>query len=176
GKTVFVSSHLLAEVTQMADLVGIIATGRLVREGSIDDLLREMGSLSIRVGADESVRAREVLAAFGTVTTPTADRPEEAWLSCRSRRRAAARSTGHWPRPASTQPSCASEPGSKTCSCRLPRVPNRRTARSRRLARPARDQRLPREALHIDVAEASATAGDVDHVRRAGCPTRADSA
>jgi len=80
GKTVFVSSHLLAEVTQMADLVGIIATGRLVREGSIDDLLHEMGSLRIRASADESARAREVLEAFGTVSTELADRPDEAWL------------------------------------------------------------------------------------------------
>lgn len=80
GKTVFVSSHLLAEVTQMADLVGIIATGRLVREGSIDDLLREMGSLRIRVSAEEAARAGEVLAAFGMASIDAADKPDEAWL------------------------------------------------------------------------------------------------
>ena len=34
GKTVFVSSHLLAEVRVLADVVGIIAAGRLVREGT----------------------------------------------------------------------------------------------------------------------------------------------
>ena len=33
GKTVFVSSHILSEVQQLADVVGIIARGRLVREG-----------------------------------------------------------------------------------------------------------------------------------------------
>jgi ABC-2 type transport system ATP-binding protein len=80
GKTVFVSSHLLAEVTQMADLVGIIAAGRLVREGSIDDLLREMGSLRIRVAADQSARALEVVKAFGDAESQPADRPEDVWL------------------------------------------------------------------------------------------------
>ena len=39
GKTVFVSSHLLAEVRVLADVVGIIAAGRLVREGTLDSLL-----------------------------------------------------------------------------------------------------------------------------------------
>ncbi|TMC62182.1 MAG: ATP-binding cassette domain-containing protein, partial [Chloroflexi bacterium] len=33
GKTVFVSSHILGEVEQLVDVVGIIAAGRLVREG-----------------------------------------------------------------------------------------------------------------------------------------------
>src|SRR4029077_10243003 len=39
GKTVFVSSHLLAEVQVLADVVGIIAAGRLVREGTLEALL-----------------------------------------------------------------------------------------------------------------------------------------
>ncbi len=43
GKTVFVSSHILSEVQQLADVVGIIAHGRLVREGSVETLLREEG-------------------------------------------------------------------------------------------------------------------------------------
>lgn len=43
GKTVFVSSHLLAEVQQMADVVGIIAAGRMVREGSMQELLASVG-------------------------------------------------------------------------------------------------------------------------------------
>ena len=44
GKTVFISSHLLAEVQQMADVVGIIAAGRLVREGSMQELLHPRAS------------------------------------------------------------------------------------------------------------------------------------
>ena len=43
GKTVFVSSHILSEVQQLADVVGIIARGRLVREGPIDDAAPRRG-------------------------------------------------------------------------------------------------------------------------------------
>ena len=61
GKTVFVSSHILSEVQQLADVVGIIARGRLVREGPIEDLLREEGSVRIRVAPDEVAGAATAL-------------------------------------------------------------------------------------------------------------------
>jgi ABC-2 type transport system ATP-binding protein len=38
GRTVLVSSHLLAEVDQTADRVVIVGAGRLVREGSLEQL------------------------------------------------------------------------------------------------------------------------------------------
>ena len=53
GKTVFVSSHLLGEVQQLADVVGIIAAGRLVREGPIEELLAGEGVVRVRVAPDE---------------------------------------------------------------------------------------------------------------------------
>ncbi|HVQ22605.1 MAG TPA: ATP-binding cassette domain-containing protein [Candidatus Saccharimonadia bacterium] len=64
GKTVFVSSHLLSEVQQLADIAGIIAKGRLVREGSIAELLATGGVVRVRVAAAETRRAAEVLATF----------------------------------------------------------------------------------------------------------------
>jgi ABC-2 type transport system ATP-binding protein len=39
GRTVFVSSHILSEVQQMADRVAIVARGRLVATGSVHDVL-----------------------------------------------------------------------------------------------------------------------------------------
>lgn len=48
GITVFMSSHLLGEVQQVADRIGIIHNGRLVDEvdrTGLEDLLREAGSL-----------------------------------------------------------------------------------------------------------------------------------
>ena len=57
GKTVFVSSHLLAEVQQMADVVGIIASGRLVREGSIGELLSSEGVVRVQVQPDQVAAA-----------------------------------------------------------------------------------------------------------------------
>ena len=61
GKTVFVSSHMLSEVQQLADVVGIVARGRLVREGRIDDLLREEASVRIRVEPADVAAAGPVL-------------------------------------------------------------------------------------------------------------------
>jgi ABC-2 type transport system ATP-binding protein len=81
GKTIFVSSHLLAEVRQMADLVGIIANGKLVREGPIADLLKDEGAVRIRVAPTETDRAREILGGFGAVRAD--DAPAQAgdsWL------------------------------------------------------------------------------------------------
>jgi ABC-2 type transport system ATP-binding protein len=54
GLTVFVSSHLLAEVEQLCTRVGILEKGRLVAEGGVQDLLR-----GVKVGVTEvDVRAR----------------------------------------------------------------------------------------------------------------------
>ena len=61
GKTVFVSSHILGEVQQLADVVGIIAAGRLVREAPIGDLLASAGEVRIRVAAAEVDAAIAVL-------------------------------------------------------------------------------------------------------------------
>ena len=40
GRTIFLNSHLLSEVEQLCDRVGILDRGRLVREGSIEQLTR----------------------------------------------------------------------------------------------------------------------------------------
>ncbi len=82
GKTVFVSSHILSEVQQLADVVGIIAHGRLVREGSVETLLREEGSVRIRVAPDEIPEAARVLglvAGAGTVSPEGG--PEHGWIA-----------------------------------------------------------------------------------------------
>ena len=41
GTTVLVSSHLLAEIEQVATHVGIMSAGRLLRQGSLDEVLGE---------------------------------------------------------------------------------------------------------------------------------------
>jgi ABC-type multidrug transport system ATPase subunit len=38
GRTVLLSSHLLGEVQQVCDRVGVVAGGRLLREGTVDEL------------------------------------------------------------------------------------------------------------------------------------------
>jgi ABC-2 type transport system ATP-binding protein len=57
GSTVFLTSHVLDVVEKLCTHVGIIATGRLVEQASLDDI-RQGGSLESRflekVGVDES--------------------------------------------------------------------------------------------------------------------------
>ena len=84
GKTVLVSSHLLPEIQQMADVVGIINRGRLVREGPIQQLLSGEGQVRARIAAAEvstAVAAAEALAGAGSVQ-PEAD-GERRWITVR---------------------------------------------------------------------------------------------
>lgn len=53
GLTVFLSSHLLHEVEQVCDEVGVIVQGRLVAQGSVAELLRSRG-LRLRVKGTDS--------------------------------------------------------------------------------------------------------------------------
>jgi ABC-2 type transport system ATP-binding protein len=75
GKTVFISSHILPEIQQLADVVGIVAQGRLIREGSLDDLLSEGGVVRARVSEAEVAAALAALASLGAATNA---RPAEA--------------------------------------------------------------------------------------------------
>jgi sodium transport system ATP-binding protein len=47
GRAVLFSTHQMSEVELLADRVGIIADGRLVEEGTIDDILRRSGESSL---------------------------------------------------------------------------------------------------------------------------------
>jgi ABC-2 type transport system ATP-binding protein len=79
GKTVFVSSHILPEIQQMADEVAIIAHGRLVRAGRLDHLLGESSEIRLRVEPGEVPRAAELLAHVARDVHPDGRGP--GWLS-----------------------------------------------------------------------------------------------
>ena len=85
GSTVFVSSHLLGEVQQVADMVGIIAAGRLVREGSVRDLLHGDGTVRIRVTPEEVPRAAAALVGHGPIDGRTPSASRDGWVTVRTR-------------------------------------------------------------------------------------------
>jgi ABC-2 type transport system ATP-binding protein len=64
GLTVLVSSHLLAEVEQVATHVGIMNKGQLIREGALSDVLTVMATV-LRVTTPTPDRAVAVLARLG---------------------------------------------------------------------------------------------------------------
>ena len=43
GKTVFVSSHILSEVSKVCKTIGIISNGRLIANGTLEELKNELG-------------------------------------------------------------------------------------------------------------------------------------
>ena len=64
GRTVLLSSHLLGEVQQICDRVGIINSGRMVAEHNVEEL---RGERELVVRAAPRDQALSVLAGFGTV-------------------------------------------------------------------------------------------------------------
>lgn len=63
GLTVFLSSHLLAEIELLCNRVGIIDQGKLTAEGEVATLVRDLaGDELVELGVDDVPRARTVLA------------------------------------------------------------------------------------------------------------------
>ena len=69
GKTIFLNSHLLSEVEQICDRVGILDRGALVREGSIADLTR--AELTFRIETAPPLDAEALRALEGLVLSAT---------------------------------------------------------------------------------------------------------
>lgn len=54
GKTIFISSHNIAELEQISDLIGIINQGKMIFEGTLDELYNQKGiSYQIEVDNEE---------------------------------------------------------------------------------------------------------------------------
>lgn len=66
GTTVFVSSHLLAEVEQMCTHAGIMSAGRLVAQGPLDEL-RSSGESHVLIHTPDVGKAAGVLSRLGLV-------------------------------------------------------------------------------------------------------------
>jgi ABC-type multidrug transport system ATPase subunit len=73
GTTVLVSSHLLAEIEQVATHVGIMSAGKLLRQGSLDQVLGVAAAL-LRIETPDTDCAQGVLERLGlTVEERSAD-------------------------------------------------------------------------------------------------------
>ena len=64
GTTVLLSSHLLAEIEQVASHVGIMSAGRLLRQGPLVEVLAD-GAATVRVTTPDPDAAVAVLRGFG---------------------------------------------------------------------------------------------------------------
>src|SRR5262249_2608582 len=70
--SVFVSSHQLAEIELMCDRVGIIHHGRILREGSVHELIAARREMELRV--DDAARALDVVRGRGLAARSDGDR------------------------------------------------------------------------------------------------------
>ncbi len=70
GMTVFLSSHLLYEVEQVCDRVGVINYGKLIAEGDVRELLRREVEL-VELVVNDASRASELLRSFDWVEIMT---------------------------------------------------------------------------------------------------------
>src|SRR5262249_24597099 len=68
GKTIFLSSHILSEVEQICDRVIIIDRGRLVRAGSLQEMLAEDSRVEILVDRLPEALENPIKELGGTVT------------------------------------------------------------------------------------------------------------
>jgi ABC-2 type transport system ATP-binding protein len=83
GATLFLNSHLLAETERICDRVAVLADGRIVREGRIEELARAGSLWSVRFapGADPAALAGLGFHASGSPQTFQLEAPDPAALN-----------------------------------------------------------------------------------------------
>lgn len=77
GTTIFVSSHLLSEIEQMCSHVAVMSAGRLVTQGTLDDL-REQGVRRVDVVTPDPADAVRVLQGLGLAPDAVSAAPADA--------------------------------------------------------------------------------------------------
>jgi ABC-2 type transport system ATP-binding protein len=79
GLTIFLSSHLLAEIEQLCDRVAVIGHGRLLAEGTIAEVTgKANGHPSYRLIVDDTQRALAVLTRSNHVAEAWVTGPEDS--------------------------------------------------------------------------------------------------
>jgi ABC-2 type transport system ATP-binding protein len=62
GRTVFVSSHLMSEMSQTAEHLIVIGRGKLLADMSVEEFVRSASGRSVRVRSPDANRLRELIA------------------------------------------------------------------------------------------------------------------
>jgi len=73
GRTIFVSSHILSEIQQTADHVAIVAKGRLITSGPVDDVLATGGATGLIVRLGDLGAGQRALEAAGLAVVRAGD-------------------------------------------------------------------------------------------------------
>jgi len=73
GRTVFVSSHLISEMSQTADRLVVIGRGRLIAETTVTDFARRSGGAAVRLVTPDVAEFTAALIAMGATVGNAAD-------------------------------------------------------------------------------------------------------
>jgi ABC-2 type transport system ATP-binding protein len=73
GCTVFVSSHLMSEMSQMADKVIVIGRGRLIADTTVDEFVHRASGDVVRVRTPRAAQLSELLVTAGGSVAPAED-------------------------------------------------------------------------------------------------------
>ena len=65
GRTVFVSSHLMSEMSVMADQLIVVGRGKLIADTTVEDFIQQASSDTVRVRTPQAKRLAGLLAASG---------------------------------------------------------------------------------------------------------------
>ena len=114
GRTVLVSSHVLAEIEQTVDHVLIISKGKLLAQGPIAQLAAGAAAV-VRVRSPQAQKLEELLLQKGAGREPPGHGARHPRAEQRRGRRAGARATT-----SSSTSSSRSSPAWRTSSCRSP--------------------------------------------------------
>ncbi|HZT15251.1 MAG TPA: ATP-binding cassette domain-containing protein [Gaiellaceae bacterium] len=79
GRTVFVSSHLMSEMSLTADHLIVIGRGRMIADTSVDEFVRRASKNVVRVRSPQAAELRDVL--LGPDVTVTEPEPEVLEIS-----------------------------------------------------------------------------------------------
>ncbi|MCW2522357.1 MAG: transporter related [Frankiales bacterium] len=71
GRTVFVSSHLMSEMSLTATHLIVVGQGRLIADASVAELTAAAGGSVVRVRTEEARRLRDLIAADGVSVSST---------------------------------------------------------------------------------------------------------
>jgi ABC-2 type transport system ATP-binding protein len=73
GRSVMVSSHLMSEMALTADRLVVIGRGRLIAEGTVEEVVGQASTGSVRVDTPEPERLRALVQSLGATAATDAD-------------------------------------------------------------------------------------------------------
>ena len=109
GRTIFVSSHLMSEMSMMADWLIVVGRGRLIADTTVEGFVQLASGDAVRVRTPDVARLRSLAGALDGVTVKD-ERRRRRLRARRSRASRARRSASSPPRTASC---CTSWPPSR---------------------------------------------------------------